>query len=45
MIWSCMEKLPLNQRAAFALREVEGLETQEICKILAVPVTNLAVLF
>lgn len=45
IIRGCMEKLPSNQRAAFALREIEGLETAEICKILAVTVTNLGVLF
>lgn len=44
IIRSCMENLPPNQRAAFALREIEALETQEICKILAVTVTNLGVL-
>lgn len=45
IIRGCMEKLPPNQRAAFALREIEGLETAEICKILAVTITNLGVLF
>jgi RNA polymerase sigma-70 factor (ECF subfamily) len=44
MIRGCMEGLPANQREAFALREVEGLETGEICKILAVSVTNFGVL-
>lgn len=45
IIRGCMEKLPPNQRATFALREIEGLETAEICKIPAVTVTNLGVLF
>ena len=40
LIRGCMEGLTVNQREAFVLREVEGLETGEICKILAVSVTN-----
>jgi RNA polymerase sigma-70 factor, ECF subfamily len=39
-----MDGLPVNQREVFVLREVEGLETSEICKILAVSVTNFGVL-
>lgn len=45
LIRDCMEKLPSNQRAVFVLREIEGLETHEICKILEVTVTNMGVLF
>lgn len=45
LIRGCMEKLPANQRAVFVLREIEGLETPEICKILEVTVTNMGVLF
>ena len=41
----CLDQVPSNQRMAFVLREVEGLETQEICKILEVTHTNLGVLF
>ncbi len=37
----CLENAPPKQRLAFVLREVEGLETDEICKILEVTVTNL----
>jgi RNA polymerase sigma-70 factor (ECF subfamily) len=44
LIRGCMDDLPVNQREAFVLREVEGLETSEICKILAVSVTNFGVL-
>lgn len=43
-IRGCMEGLPLNQREVFILREVEGLDTGEICKILEVTVTNFGVL-
>jgi RNA polymerase sigma-70 factor (ECF subfamily) len=39
-----METLPGNQREVFVLREVEGFETGEICKILDVSVTNFGVL-
>jgi RNA polymerase sigma-70 factor (ECF subfamily) len=44
LIQRCMEELPINQREAFVLREVEGIETAEICKILSVSVTNFGVL-
>jgi len=44
LIRGCMDGLPVNQREAFVLREVEGLGTGEICKILAVSVTNFGVL-
>jgi RNA polymerase sigma-70 factor (ECF subfamily) len=43
-IESCLEEVPRNQRMAFILREVEGMETPEICKILDVTRTNLGVL-
>ena len=41
---SCLEALPDRQRLAFALREVEGFETGEVCKILDVTANNLGVL-
>jgi len=41
---SCLEALPERQRIAFALREVEGLTTGEVCKILEVSANNLGVL-
>ncbi len=44
MIRGCMDGLPVNQREVFVLREVEGLDTGEICKILEVTVTNFGVL-
>jgi RNA polymerase sigma factor (sigma-70 family) len=40
----CLEGVPSQQRMAFVLREVEGLVTEEICKILSVTRTNLGVL-
>ena len=43
-IRGCLEGLPINQREAFVLREAEGIETSEICKILDVSVTNYGVL-
>jgi RNA polymerase sigma-70 factor (ECF subfamily) len=44
MIQLCLEGLPANQRGVFVLREVEGIDSGEICKILGVSVTNLGVL-
>jgi RNA polymerase sigma-70 factor (ECF subfamily) len=44
LIHSCLDELPANQRGVFVLREVEGIESGEICKILGVSVTNLGVL-
>ena len=41
---SCLDRVPTNQRMAFVLREIEGMNTQEICKILEVTRTNLGVL-
>jgi RNA polymerase sigma-70 factor (ECF subfamily) len=40
----CLSGSPENQRLAFHLREIEGLSTAEICKILAVTATNLGVM-
>ncbi len=40
----CLETAPPNQRMAFVLREVEGMTTPEICKILEVTDTNFGVL-
>src|SRR5260370_2210024 len=44
LIRGCMDGLPANQREAFILREVEDLDTGEICKILDVSRTNFGVL-
>lgn len=43
-IGDCLEAAPENQRLVFTLREVEGLSTNEICKILGVSTTNLGVM-
>lgn len=40
----CLEEAPAKQRMAFVLREVEGMTTAEICKILEVSDTNFGVL-
>lgn len=43
-IGQCLEGLPAAQREVFVLREMEGLETKEVCKVLGVTVTNMSVL-
>lgn len=43
-IQECLDSVPVQQRMAFTLREVEGFSTPEICKILEVSRTNLGVL-
>ncbi|MCH8146064.1 MAG: sigma-70 family RNA polymerase sigma factor [Gemmatimonadetes bacterium] len=43
-ISGCLDRVPTNQRMAFVLREIEGMDTQEICKILEVTRTNVGVL-
>ena len=43
-IEDCLEDAPTAQRLAFVLRDVEGLSTEEICKILDVSRTNLGVM-
>jgi RNA polymerase sigma-70 factor (ECF subfamily) len=40
----CLDRVPTNQRMAFVLREIEEMDTQEICKILEVTRTNVGVL-
>ncbi|HLG04801.1 MAG TPA: sigma-70 family RNA polymerase sigma factor [Gemmatimonadales bacterium] len=40
----CLDAMPARQRQAFVLREVEELETGEICDALAVSANNLGVL-
>lgn len=44
LIHKCIDALPLTQRMAFCLREIDDLESEEICNILDVTVTNLGVL-
>ena len=41
---SALERLPLNQRAVVTLRDVEGLESEEVCNILDIGETNQRVL-
>ena len=43
-IGDCLEAVPDRQRMAFVLREIEGLSTREICKILEVSATNIGVM-
>jgi RNA polymerase sigma-70 factor, ECF subfamily len=44
LLASCLERLPQRHRDAFTLREVDGLGTGELCKILQVTPNNLGVL-
>jgi RNA polymerase sigma-70 factor (ECF subfamily) len=44
LIETCLATATHQQRLAFVLREVEGLDTKEICNVLEVTVTNLGVL-
>lgn len=43
-IRKCLDGLPATQREVFVLREVEGMETSELCKILGISVTHMSVL-
>ena len=43
-IGDCLEEVSHNQRMAFVFREVESLETSEICEILGVSASNFGVL-
>ncbi len=40
----CMDALPESFRRAFSMREIDGLKTDEICKVLSVTSTNLWVM-
>ncbi len=40
----CLEELPVRQREAFTLREVDGMDSDALCKILDVTANNLGVL-
>lgn len=44
MISACMEQLPFSQRQVFHLREIEGYNTTDICKILELSITHFGVL-
>ncbi|HYE72150.1 MAG TPA: sigma-70 family RNA polymerase sigma factor [Blastocatellia bacterium] len=41
---SCLSALPERLAAAFALREIEGLSSEEVCKVLEITSTNLWVM-
>lgn len=40
----CLEEVPLKQKMAFVLREIEEMDSEEVCNILEVTRTNLGVL-
>lgn len=40
----CISKLPRNLAVAFSLREIEGLDSSEICEILNISTSNLSVI-
>lgn len=40
----CLSELPASHAAAFTLREIDGMTTREICKILEISETNLWVI-
>ncbi|WP_419168247.1 sigma-70 family RNA polymerase sigma factor [Halobacteriovorax sp.] len=44
IIEKCLDKLPLTQKMAFCLKEIDDHGTSDICKILEVTTTNLGVL-
>jgi len=44
LVRECLETVPRAQRIAFYLREIEEMETAEICKKMGVSATNLGVL-
>lgn len=44
LLAGCLEELPQRQRDAFTLREQDGLETEDLCKIMQVNANNLGVL-
>ncbi|MGE4131461.1 MAG: RNA polymerase sigma factor [Bdellovibrionales bacterium] len=44
LIQKCIDGLPLNQRMAFCLKEIDDHGSSDICNILGVTVTNLGVL-
>ena len=43
-IGACLEGLPAGQRELFVLREIEGVETAELRKILGITATNMSVM-
>jgi RNA polymerase sigma-70 factor (ECF subfamily) len=44
ILYKCLSELPGRQASAFILREIDGENTKEICKILDISTTNYWVL-
>ena len=44
IIGKCLDYLPINQRMAFVLKEIEEEITEEICRVLEITATHLGVL-
>lgn len=44
IVSKCLEKLPLNQKMAFLMKEIEDESTEEISKVLKISISNLGVL-
>jgi len=40
ILYQCLGKLPKRQAEAFMMREIDGLSTEEICKVLNISATN-----
>jgi RNA polymerase sigma-70 factor (ECF subfamily) len=40
ILYQCLGKLPQRQAEAFMMREIDGLSTEEICKVLNISATN-----
>lgn len=43
-ISACLDQLPINQKMAFILKEIDEEKTEDICNILNITVTNLGVI-
>ncbi len=41
---ACLDEVPIKQRMAFMLREIEGMDSEATCQVLEVTPTNLGVL-
>lgn len=44
VLLECLAKLPEHQRESFTLREIDGLDTEQLCKVLSLSTTNIYVL-
>lgn len=44
VLLECLAKLPEHQRESFTLREIDGLDTEQLCKELSLSTTNIYVL-